>query len=219
MEKALDYKKLYLLQDKVLSAVFSLNNGFYLTGGTALHRFYYNARYSDDLDFFTSNDDLFSEAINEIRESLKEDFSLDHTVETRDFHRFLANDLLQLDFVNDRVYREGKSRIIRGIKVDNEVNILANKITAIISRDEAKDIFDLFYIAVHKEFSWDDMLLIANKKSKVDKETLINRLKTFPLSWLSNIKIIEPFSITDDMIQQISGDILLGQDNSLHINR
>lgn len=106
--------------------------------------------------------------------------------------------------------------IIRGIKVDNEVNILANKITAIISRDEAKDIFDLFYIAVHKEFSWDDILLIANKKSKVDKETLINRLKTFPVSWLSSIKIIEPFSITNDMIQQISGDILLGQDNSLH---
>lgn len=95
MEKALDYKQLYLLQDKVLSAVFSLNNGFYLTGGTALHRFYYNARYSDGLDFFTANDDLFSESINEIRERLKEEFSLDHTVETRDFHRFLADDLLQ----------------------------------------------------------------------------------------------------------------------------
>ena len=59
MENTIDYKQLYALQDKMLAFVFSLENSFYLTGGTALHRFYYNARYSDDLNFITSSDDLF----------------------------------------------------------------------------------------------------------------------------------------------------------------
>ena len=71
MEKVA-YKKLYALQDEILQIVFGLENDFYLTGGTALHRFYYNGRYSDDLDFFVSNSQTFSEDINEIIQSLKE---------------------------------------------------------------------------------------------------------------------------------------------------
>lgn len=45
------YTELYDLQDRVLETVFSIESGFYLTGGTCLHRFYYNKRYSDDLAF------------------------------------------------------------------------------------------------------------------------------------------------------------------------
>ncbi|MDQ7060749.1 MAG: nucleotidyl transferase AbiEii/AbiGii toxin family protein [Sulfurimonas sp.] len=52
MEKNINYKELYLLQDEILEIIIKLENNFYLTGGTALHRFYYDARYSDDLDFF-----------------------------------------------------------------------------------------------------------------------------------------------------------------------
>lgn len=38
MEK-LDYSRLYSLQDKALSVIFERPHAFYLTGGTALHRF------------------------------------------------------------------------------------------------------------------------------------------------------------------------------------
>lgn len=44
-------ESLYRLQNGVLNTVKSLNTPFYLTGGTALSRGYYNHRYSDDLDF------------------------------------------------------------------------------------------------------------------------------------------------------------------------
>ncbi len=71
MEKAVDFSTMYNLQDLFLQVVFSLQNNFYLTGGTALHRFYYKLRYSDDLDFFTHNDMLFGESINEIMDNLK----------------------------------------------------------------------------------------------------------------------------------------------------
>ena len=45
---------LYPLQDDVLALVSS--DCFYLSGGTALSRFYYDHHYSDDLDFFFRGD-------------------------------------------------------------------------------------------------------------------------------------------------------------------
>lgn len=49
MEKDIirDYAQLYILQDKVLKIIFAEETPFYLTGGTALHRFYCNERCSD----------------------------------------------------------------------------------------------------------------------------------------------------------------------------
>ena len=72
MENLNRYEKLYKLQDKVLNIVNSLENEFYLTGGTALHRFYYNFRYSEDLDFFMSYGRNFREDVDEILKKIDE---------------------------------------------------------------------------------------------------------------------------------------------------
>lgn len=216
MEKKVDYQKLYALQDEVLAIVFGLENSFYLTGGTALHRFYYNYRYSDDLNFFVNNDNIFGESIFEVIDTLVEkEYSVEHTVKAKDFHRVIINHSLQLDFVNDRVHREGKSKVINGFRVDNKINILANKVTAIIGRDEEKDFFDLFSLAKNEAFNWQDILKISHKKSIFEKEILIYRIESFPLLWLKNIKIINSIEITKEMVQQLNNDILLEQDNSL----
>jgi len=208
MEKKINYKELYKLQDDVLDLIFSLENNFFLTGGTALHRFYYNLRFSDDLDFFTHNDRLFSENINELLDCF-EDKNLDYKriVQSKDFQRVLFKDKLQIDFVNDKVYREGKSVLFGKFKIDNKINILTNKLCAILDRDEEKDVFDLVAIATYERFDWDTILEIANKKSNVDRAVLIERLKTFPLEWLDNIKSIVSFTINKDMLTGICRDI------------
>ncbi len=216
MEKDIDYKKLYVLQDEILSVVFSLDNSFYLTGGTALHRFYYDYRYSDDLDFFANGDSIFGESVHEIMAVLIEKgYALKHTVQAKDFHRVMIDDFLQLDFVNDRVHREGKSNVIDTMRIDNKVNILANKITAIVGRDEEKDFFDLFVLAKNESFNWQKILEIASKKSIFEKDILIYRLKSFPLTWLNNIKLIKAMVISKDMVKQLTNDILLEQNNTL----
>lgn len=46
----MDYTRLYHLQDEVLSLLGSMDLSLYLTGGTALSRFYLNHRYSEDLE-------------------------------------------------------------------------------------------------------------------------------------------------------------------------
>jgi len=216
MEKEIDYKKLYKLQDEVLSLVSKLDNSFYLTGGTALHRFYYNARYSDDLDFFVTNGENFKEDIDEILENLQSNnyhFVID--VSARDFYRVTVNRFLQLDFVNDRVYRHGKSKIIDGIRVDNKFNILTNKINTIVNRDEEKDVFDLFCLAYNEQFNWKEIFNEANKKAVIEKDVFIYRLKAFPLEWLERIKMIKDIGITKETVEILCDDLVEERDNSL----
>ncbi len=45
-----------------------------------------------------------------------------------------------------------------GYLIDTVENILANKLTAIIGRDNPKDIFDLLLIHSHYTVSWPDIL-------------------------------------------------------------
>ncbi len=216
MEKIVDYKELYKIQDSVLDVVFSFENDFYLTGGTALHRFYYGARYSNDLDFFANNAEHFGEDIKEIVELISDSgYDIRKEVSSRDFYRFVVDGVLQIDFVNDRVYRYKKSIIIDNKKIDNKINILTNKIGAIIDRDEEKDIFDLFCFSYNEEFNWGEILKIANKKSVIEKDVLIYRLKTFPIEWLERVKNIKNVNISKSTISFLCDDILYNRDNSL----
>jgi len=217
VEEKIEYSSLYKLQDKLLDIIFSLEHEFYLTGGTALHRFYYNLRYSDDLDFFSNNDVIFGENISEILNTCeKQGIEYKRVVQAKDFQRVMMNDFLQLDFVNDRVHREGKSNVINGMRIDNKLNILTNKIVAILNRDEEKDVFDLFAISYNEEFNWGEMLEIANKKALVERSFLIERLQKFPLEWLSNIKKIKNINISNDHLVQMCRDISDDSDNSLY---
>lgn len=217
MEKKIDYNILYEVQDEVLKIVFSLENSFYLTGGTALHRFHYNYRHSDDLDFFAPNDDLYSEYIKQISDKFSsENIEYTHTVHSRDFNRFFVKNILQIDFVNDRVYRDGLSMKINNFRIDNIINILTNKISAILSRDEEKDFFDLFCIAFNESFDWNDIFITANKKSICLPDMLIYRLKSFPLDWLEKIKRTnKTLEIKVENVNAMSDDILHKRNNKL----
>lgn len=212
----IDYLKLYTLQDEILKIMSQLKNDFYLTGGTALHRFYYDARYSDDLDFFVKNGKNFNEDVEEVIDELVlKNYSVSRDVNSRDFYRIKVNNFLQIDFVNDRIYRYGKSNIIDNIRVDNKINILANKINTIVSRDEEKDVFDLFCLIYHEEFNWKNILKISNEKSIVEKDILIYRLQSFPLVWIDKIKKVKNIEISKDKINILCDDILYENDNSM----
>ncbi|MBL0703295.1 MAG: nucleotidyl transferase AbiEii/AbiGii toxin family protein, partial [Sulfurospirillum sp.] len=149
-----NYVELYKLQDKVLDIVFSAENIFYLTGGTCLSRFYKEKRYSDDLDFFTNHNDNFARAIREIKQLLRNEYTIVIEVDSKDFIRLKVNNLLQVDFINDRVMRYKETVVLdNGYIIDNYENILANKLTAVVGRDSPKDIFDIYLI--YKFYKYD----------------------------------------------------------------
>jgi len=189
---SIDYKKLYKLQDEVLSIVFNTENEFYLTGGTCLSRFYHEKRYSDDLDFFTNNSKRFSFAIKNIKISLSKSLKIDVIVESKDFIRLKVENLLQVDFINDIVSRYKDIIITKNnYIIDNIENILSNKLTAVIGRDNPKDVFDIYLISKFHSFNWSDILKSAHEKSEFSDEELIIRLKTFPKILMNSIKIID----------------------------
>ena len=114
--------------------------------------------------------------------------------ETKDFFRIIVKEKsqpLQVDFVNDRVKRFGKILVKDKINLDNLQNILSNKLTAVISRDNPKDIFDIYLISLKEDFDWNEILFQAKEKMHFEKENLIFRLNDFPIVLLKNINLID----------------------------
>lgn len=190
--KKLDYRELYKIQDEVLDIIFSLEHDFYLTGGSCLNRFYKEKRYSDDLDFFSNGSNLFSFNIKEIKNALSKKLKVKEEVESKDFIRFMIDGLLQVDFVNDRVARYKDIIVLKnGYRIDNVENILSNKLTAVIGRDNPKDIFDIYLISKYYSFNWSDIISAAKEKLVFNIEDLVFRLKIFPAELLNKIDLID----------------------------
>ncbi len=138
---------LYPLQDMVIS-VFR-ESPFYLTGGTALSRGYYNHRYSDDLDFFVNDYPEFRR-ISETQVAKLQKLFGDVEIDYKDehFYRiFVGNERLKIELINDVPSHIGQmvNHPVLGI-IDSKENILANKITAIVDRTLPKDIVDIFVL-------------------------------------------------------------------------
>ena len=100
--------------------------------------------------------------------------------------------------------------------LDNEINILANKITC-VSRYEVKDMANIWALAKHLSFSWREVMEVANKKSPVDPVEVSKIIKTLPreelklIKWASDINLDEVYSD----LQTVAEDILLGRVNTL----
>jgi len=216
-----NYIKLYELQDKILTLIFSINTEFYLTGGTCLNRFLFEKRYSDDLDFFTFNSSTFFHSIADIMKIFKDkNIYFKKIVDSKLFVRVNVienNTILQIDFINDSVNRHGEFIFINNYKLDNPLNILSNKITAILGRDNPKDIFDIYLISKNMKFNWHEIIKNAKNKMIFQKDELIYRLETFPFYFLKNIKIIDENFLKDieEEFPLIIKDILEGNENSL----
>ena len=137
------------LQDRVFEVASVYEDAIYLTGGTALARFFFEHRLSEDLDFFTLGDDLRRIATDLI--ARLEGRGLTVNVERLEvyFARFyvLQADLqLKIEFAREYHLVEGLSKTDHGIFINSLADIGANKISAFEDRAEIKDIIDLFYI-------------------------------------------------------------------------
>ncbi|MBF0119027.1 MAG: nucleotidyl transferase AbiEii/AbiGii toxin family protein [Desulfobacterales bacterium] len=189
------YNNLYIFQDKVLDIIFSFDNLFYLTGGTALTRFHnYYHRYSDDLDIFANKSIFFKSEFKEFIEISKgKEIIFDKTVESKDFIRVLFKEkesILQIDFVNDYTQRIEKPNFINGYKIDTINEIISNKFGAILNRDEPKDIADILEAYKQGYKDWKKAFDMAILKQEFAVEELIVRFETFPIKLLEKIKYV-----------------------------
>ena len=203
---------------------------FFLTGGTALSRFYFHHRYSDDLDYFVNNDERFSTYVDTLFEAFKKNQSrLNYTIEIgqlKKFERYAqlfvkTNEedptTLKIDLVNDIETRYGELVQCNLGLVDSWENILSNKLSALY-RLEAKDVIDIWIIAKNKPFNWKQIVeQSVSKDAGTDPVTICETLLSFPVELSATIKWAVPFDIQElsGDIQVIAREILSGSDNNL----
>lgn len=185
---------LYPLQDKILAL---LNDElFYLTGGTCLSRFYYDHRFSEDLDFFFDGNGYplyqFETEFIGLIKKIKGNFDIEITVNSTTFKRaFCKNDNinLKLEFIYEPYPRIGAVVKKGNFFIDTKENIAVNKLTAIYTRKTVKDYFDLYHLL--REYSLVDLLektkiklvppafedlIIALKESIFEGEVLTDKI-------------------------------------------
>ncbi|MCL5029610.1 MAG: nucleotidyl transferase AbiEii/AbiGii toxin family protein [Bacteroidetes bacterium] len=221
-------KSLYPFQDGILNIVKELKLPFYLTGGTALSRCYFEHRYSDDLDLFVNNDNNFGQYTETFYKTLLEKqqsglFEIDQQKIRRseNFAQFFLikeEKELKIDLVNDVAMHYGDLIEIEKLgKVDSLRNILSNKIAALF-RYEAKDIADIWIICRNFKCNFKDIISEAkSKEAGVEPVAVYEILSSFPLKYLELIKWIETpdKEVFKKEILKTAEDILYGNENSL----
>jgi hypothetical protein len=141
--------RLYPLQDMVFAEAAIFADDVYLTGGTALARFHFQHRLSEDLDFFTQDAQLPYIANDLIARLQHRGLTVAVEQVSAWFARFFVVDQdvrLKIDMVRDALLTGELARLPQGIFTNSLLDIGANKITAFEDRAEVKDIIDLYYI-------------------------------------------------------------------------
>lgn len=218
-----DYRKLYRIQDKVLQVLQPVIGSFYLTGGTALGRFYLNHRFSEDLDFFMNKSYAFHGLRTNIEMVLAKQFSLlkGQSIIYEDYVRYYIEDeegVLKVEFVNDIAYRCGVPNTYKYGFIDTPFNILTNKLTAIVSRDEPKDVFDICVLSHNYSFNWMEVFSEAKNKVIINEIDVEQRIKSFPVLLFQKADwhiLPVDLDLLERTIIIIANDFLLGSDNSL----
>jgi len=165
------FDTLYPLQDQILHLIQQIETGFYLTGGTAASRGYLNHRFSDDLDLFVSDDPSFGLWAERVIQTLTQIQAGEVSVGLRE-ERFVRLTFtqqgvaLKIEMINDVPAHVGviHNHPILG-RLDSAENILANKITALIDREEPKDLADIWGFCCQMNLSLAEAITGAQSKA------------------------------------------------------
>lgn len=193
--------KLYPTQNEVLKNLKNSGLPFYLTGGTALSRGYFNHRYSDDLDLFVNNDNNFTKYVEDFIALLQnKNFQVEvQQTSSETFSRIFINRNingldergLKIDFVNDiEVHFGSIQNTPVYYRTDSIRNILSNKYTALY-RLSSKDIVDICEISTHYAFNWRDIINEAEQKEAgIDLKEVVEIFKSYDYAVLEKMKWI-----------------------------
>lgn len=138
--------QLSALQTDFLSRFFQREDRFFLSGGAALAGFHLGHRQTHDLDLFTL-ENVIAEGTAAAAEVAQELGGTLEPVQTApDFRRLLlrrGDEAIIIDLVREYVPQAMPEKpVINGIRVDPPEEILANKLCALLSRSEIRDLVD-----------------------------------------------------------------------------
>lgn len=193
------FEKLYQTQDKILDLVAKSNLNFYLTGGTALQRFHYNSfRYSEDLDFFFKGQNLDkNEAFKEFNnfKKLLDNNNIEYNLNvfTPDYAKIIVKENnLKIDLVNESLYhkKDDYIKLENGLVIDGKQSIFINKLETIASRDEPRDLFDIYTLLKYNKMDINESFDSLAKRTNWDKKSIVDILQQVDLNKIKPEKIL-----------------------------
>ena len=199
----IEYKECYASehQRELLKEIFKflLKSSIYLTGDTCLSVFYLNHRKSKDIDiFFTKKIDLLKFV------SFFRKFQTEIIIESSRFCSYMSKNI-KLNFVYESSRLLSKLKIIKiddtFIRLDTLENITINKIKAIATRYDVKDLFDLG-ILFSNYFTENEFIKFYKKAMKKE-----DNLKDF-------LYITGVFKTAIEAIKNNKKELLLKEDNN-----
>lgn len=166
------HRNAYKLQDDFLDLFFSESFApdFYLTGGTALSRFYFNHRISDDIDLFTQNKKIDFSHVNSLVLRILDKLNLKiiKQVNTDIFLQYITENQkqnrLKIDFVKEIPVHFGEFKMVGKTRIDSLENIGSNKVLTVFGRRDAKDFIDLYFILQKTKLKFDYLYSLAMQK-------------------------------------------------------
>ena len=174
-----------------------------------MQRFHFDSyRYSDDLDFFLLNNGDNNANAKEFNEFVKllKDNHIDFTITTQSpyFMQIIVSEShLKIDLVNDVVFHEDNFvKLDNGLLIDSIQNIFSNKLETTISRNEARDLFDIYTMLKYTSVNVCKGFELLGKKTNIIPSDVINSIKQIELTQMATFKNVafKNDSIRDDFV-------------------
>ena len=154
-------------QHEILEDFFRRQQGFYLTGGGALAGFHLGHRTTEDLDLFVAEDHLEQGAVALREVAVELGTAIESLRTSPTMRRFLLSrrgEGVVIDLIHDPTSSGAAGKLAFGaVRVDPVQEILANKLCALLSRAETRDLVDVRALE-QAECRVEDGLELAMKK-------------------------------------------------------
>jgi predicted nucleotidyltransferase component of viral defense system len=197
------------IQKEILNILKDLPDveAFYLTGGTALSAFYLGHRKSNDIDLFTSVEELISPFSLKIEDVLKKrNFSVKRS---RGFHSFVElfvnspEESTIIHIALDSPFRfeqAADSKEFPGLKTDGLIDIATNKLLALFGRATLRDFLDVYFL-IKERFIKSELI----EKAKIKDPGLdiywlgiaLERINEFPDDSPEMLLLIKPCNMKE----------------------
>ncbi len=202
---------LKLLENEVIE------QAFFLSGGTALSVFYLGHRISEDLDFFTKSD----VNLNNISFWIKLKFSNNaNIISISEFYLSYEIFNMRVDFAIDKLSINCIRNVFefenkKKLTIDCIENIASNKLCAIVSRIEIRDLVDFYFIMKNFNLDFDEIYNVCIKKDALfddppsvafeieQRLDLLEKLRILPLNMIKELEIKDLINFFEDIVLKL----------------
>lgn len=202
----------------------SLKNKLIFKGGTALHKIYLHKRLSIDMDF-TELKKLDLMEIKKVIEGKEINSKIKDLNENKDSINIILSYLSVLNFKNNIKIQISKREkpVLNIIKKKLKsyfypdfnvltfqfVELVAEKIRALMQRNKPRDYLDIYYILNKKNINFDSIIKLAKQKLKNVNDSyeinkIFNNLDLVKISWEKDLRELIPnVPNFDDVLEKI----------------